>query len=90
MDLKDWEDNIKNDASKNTPSNDYATTVVNFLKGFQAPAGPGEEWWDLNRGNRKHMDKESLAQFITKKRMISFSWIILNLVMNLAVIGQLF
>jgi len=71
VDLKDWEDNIKNvglDASKNTPSNDYATTVVNFLKGFQAPAGPGEELWDLRRGSRKHVDKERLAQFITKKK----------------------
>jgi hypothetical protein len=56
VDLKDWEENIKNiglDVRKNASSVDLAAPIVNFLKGFRSAAGPSQELWDLRLGNRR-------------------------------------
>ena len=90
VNLKDWEQNIKNvglDVCKNPPSVDYALPVVNFLKRFLLTAGPSEEFWDLCPGNCRHIDKECLSQIFTKRTIFS-SWTLPIFVMNLVVLGQ--
>ena len=69
--VKDWQESIKNvglDVSKNSPSDDYSGTVVNFIKGFLLTTGPSKELWDLCPGNRRLIDKQRLSQVISKKR----------------------
>ena len=69
--VKDWQESIKNvglDVKKNSPSDDYSGTVVNFVKGFLLPAGPSKELWDLCPGNRRLVDKQRLSQIIKKRR----------------------
>ena len=69
--VADWQKKIKNvglDVSKNSWSDDYSATVVNFIKGFLSTAGPSGELWDLCQGNRRLVDKQRLSQMIRKKR----------------------
>jgi hypothetical protein len=70
VDLKDWEENIKNiglDINKNAPSVDLAAPIVKFLQGFRLASGPSEELWDLRPGNRRRVDPECSRQIFSKQ-----------------------